>query len=97
MEDMADSLQLESSTSASLVHVQRVTSKARIITIAPSTECSVTPEDQCRHPTIARAPEINFNGHFENCSISLSISLYDIKRVYIFYLILMWFCIPFLL
>ncbi len=73
MEDMADSLHLEASTSASSVTVQRVTKKARIITISPSGLKPATASELHQEQTCVNSdvPAIHFNGRFENCTFNV--------------------------
>ena len=67
LEDMADSLQLESSTRATSVHIEKVTRKARIITVT----CDGSTADGNPREHLRNASEVYFNGRFENCSFNV--------------------------
>ena len=71
LENMADSLHLESSASASLVHVQKISSKARILTM--SSEMCASTSGIIHEAGINKPiqPVINFNGRFYNCSFNI--------------------------
>ena len=67
-EDMADSLHLEAYTSVSLVHVQKISNKARIITVSSEIASTSGIIKETGNDKVTD-PIINFNGSFHDFSL----------------------------